>query len=119
MENYISMDSPLKIKGTKCSACLAICLEPLWTCSECGSESLEEISISPQGSIYTFTEVHVGFGHMANKVPYILAIIETEGMHKLTAVIENSNQSPNLEIGTKVRLSRIDETIGPVFEISL
>ncbi len=68
------------------------------------------------GIINTYTIVYVGFGHMADKVPYVLAIIEFPSKDKITAVIEDVTDFNSVKIGMSVALKRTDEKIGPVFQ---
>jgi len=71
--------------------------------------------LADKGLIDTFTIVHVGFGHMADKAPYVLAIVELGDNTKLTAILEDVSDFKTIKIGTKVSLKRIDEKIGYVF----
>mgnify|MGYP001283994583 CR=1 FL=1 len=67
------------------------------------------------GHIYTFTVVHVGFGHMAKKAPYVLAIVDFENQEKVTAVIEDVTNFDSIKIGDLVKWKRLDEQIGPIY----
>lgn len=74
--------------GTICNQCNFKVAEVLDGCPSCGSESIETVELKQTGSIVSFTVVHVGFGHMAKRAPYVLAIVQTEENVKLTTVID-------------------------------
>lgn len=104
--------------GLHCKACNFKYIESFITCPECGSENLEAVTLSGKGVIYTFTIVHVGFGHMAELAPYVLAIIETEEKVMVTTLIEGIADFSNIRIGLDVKFDRIEEKIGPVFRLA-
>lgn len=101
--------------GFHCKSCNLKIAESMFACPNCGSDHIETIPLKEQGSVYTFTVVHVGFGHMAEKAPYVLAIVETEENIKLTTVLEDADVN-QVVIGKKVKFKRNDEKIGPVFQ---
>ncbi|MCX7998771.1 MAG: zinc ribbon domain-containing protein, partial [Leptospiraceae bacterium] len=55
------------LKGKKCESCGFYMLEPSFACPNCGTDNLSDYSFNGNGSVYTFTVVHVGFGHLANR----------------------------------------------------
>lgn len=105
----------LEWKGTQCKECGFIVAEDVLDCPSCGSSNLESVPIPETGAIYSFTVVHVGFGYMAERAPYILAIIELDPATKLTTVLEDVSDLQKIKIGTQVKLKRIDDQIGPIF----
>ncbi|MDF3820835.1 OB-fold domain-containing protein [Leptospira sp. 96542] len=109
--------STITLLGTECSDCGFKTIEETKLCPSCGCDVLKEITVSPRGKIYSFTIVHVGFGHMADRAPYVLSIIETEDKIKLTTVLEDVNDFDSIQIGTLVEFKRMDEVIGPVFRV--
>ncbi|TGN19864.1 Zn-ribbon domain-containing OB-fold protein [Leptospira idonii] len=101
--------------GFHCKDCDLKIAESMFACPSCGSDRIETIFLKEQGKVYTFTVVHVGFGHMAGKTPYVLAIVETEENVKLTTVLEDADVN-QIAIGNKVKFKRNDDKIGPVFQ---
>jgi uncharacterized OB-fold protein len=77
--------------------------------------SIDQKIVPQTGVIYTFTIVYVGFGHMAERAPYVLTIIEAIDKSKLTAVLENVSDFNKVKIGESVKLKRIDEKLGPIY----
>lgn len=103
------------LHGKKCKSCGFIEIDPSYACMKCGSQELEAYSFQGDGTIYTFTVVYVGFGHMAEKAPYVLAIVDTVEGTKVTTVLEDIEKVETASIGMKVRFKRNDEKIGPIF----
>jgi uncharacterized OB-fold protein len=112
------MEKYLEFLGYRCEDCKFAVLEPIQSCPECGSQHLTTFSPSQNGKIYTYTVVYIGFGHMASRAPYVLAIIEMPDSLKLTAVLEDVLDFEQVVIGLDVSLKRVDETIGPIFSFS-
>ncbi|MCW7488316.1 Zn-ribbon domain-containing OB-fold protein [Leptospira meyeri] len=102
--------------GIHCKQCDFKVAEQTSGCPSCGSESIESVNLKPNGIIHSFTVVYVGFGHMATRAPYVLAIVQTEENVKLTTVVEGVTDFSTVKIGDKVRFKAIDEKIGPVFQ---
>ncbi|MCW7491474.1 OB-fold domain-containing protein [Leptospira sp. 2 VSF19] len=102
--------------GTICNQCNFKVAEVLVGCPSCGSESIQKVDLKQNGTIHSFTVVYVGFGHMATRAPYVLAIVQTEENVKLTTVIEGVTDFNAVKIGDKVRFKGTDEKIGPVFQ---
>jgi uncharacterized OB-fold protein len=105
-----------KLHGKKCKSCGFLQTEPAYGCISCGSMELDPFEFSGEGKIYTYTVVYVGFGHMAEKAPYVLAIVELEEGAKTTTILEDIQDVESAKIGMNVQFKRIDEKIGPIFK---
>lgn len=103
------------LKGKKCNACNFLMLEPSFSCPSCGSESLTDTEFTGEGSIYTYTVVNVGFGHLAAKAPYVLAIVELNEGLKVLTIVEDTNLE-TVSIGDKVKFKHMDERKEPIFQ---
>lgn len=92
----------------------------------------ERLPRDTTGVIYSFTIVHVGFGHMADKAPYALLMVEPESsdrsngsgnvtITKSADVIQMgilySPDISSLAIGQKVRFQEFDPEVGNVFTV--
>lgn len=104
------------LNGIVCHQCHCKVAEVLDGCPSCGSESIETVELKQLGTILSFTVVYVGFGHMAKRAPYVLAIVQTEENVKLTTVIDGVTDFSSVKIGDKVRFKTNDESIGPMFQ---
>lgn len=103
-----------ELKGKKCDSCGMLMVEPSFACPKCGNESLSDFVFEGTGKIYTFTVVMVGFGHLTNKTPYVLAVVELKEGLKILTVVEDI-EIKKAAIGLDVRFKRIDEKSGPMF----
>lgn len=104
------------LPGTHCKQCNFKVAELVDVCPSCGSESIETVDLKQNGIIHSFTVVYVGFGHMADRAPYVLAIVQTEENVKLTTVVEGVTNFESVKIGDKVRFKNVDPKIGPIFQ---
>ena len=103
--------------GKKCKTCDFQMLDPSFSCPNCGSSNLEQFTFSGKGKIYTFTLVMVGFGHLASRAPYILAIVELEEGLKILTIVEDLDKD-KVFIGNSVQFKRSEEGTGPIFTSS-
>lgn len=91
--------------GTKCLNCNKVFFPPRNICPECrrGSiEKREEIQLSGNGKILTFTIVHTPLKAFNLQVPYVMAIIELEEGPRVTAQIVNC-EIDEVKIGADVK----------------
>lgn len=102
------------LKGKVCKSCGFHMLEPSFICPSCGSENLGEHTFHGKGKVYTYTVVHVGFGHLANRAPYVLAIVELDEGLKIITIIEDMDIH-TVKIDMPVQFKRVEEGTGPIF----
>ncbi|MDI7196661.1 Zn-ribbon domain-containing OB-fold protein [Leptospira santarosai] len=107
------------LKGKKCDSCGFQTTEPLIACSQCGNPEISEIQFSGKGKIYTYTVVHVGFGHLAQRAPYVLTVVELEEKIKTMGILEGEISSvpvtESVKIDLPVQFQRDEPGIGFVF----
>jgi len=88
--------------GCKCEVCGKEHFPARPLCTECFSEALHPISLSQEGTIYSFTVVHMGVKGF--KTPYILAWVDL-GQSRLAAQLKwDAERADELKPGQKVRL---------------
>lgn len=104
------------MNGKQCKACNFNMLDPSFSCPNCGADDIVPITLSGKGTIYTFTVVNVGFGHLATKTPYILAIVDLEEGLKVLTIIEDGNKD-TVTIGDPVKFLKWDEREEPIFTV--
>ena len=105
------------MNGKQCKSCNFNMLDPSFSCPNCGSEELAETSFSGNGTIYTFTVVNVGFGHLATKTPYVLAIVDLQEGLKVLTIVEDANKD-TVSIGDSVKFLKWDEREEPIFTLA-
>ncbi len=103
------------LNGKQCGSCHFYMLEPSFICPSCGSGDLKNHSFEGEGVIYTFTVVMVGFGHLANRAPYVLAIVELKEGLKILTIVEGADKD-SVKIGDRVKFKHIEEGTGPIFQ---
>lgn len=115
--NYIhsyGQDSPWfaalsngELIGTRCKHCGFTTANPKLSCQNCYStDSTEWVKLPKEGKIHTFTVSYFGAEAFLDQTPFILALIEFEGVDTLllTRVIGLNPEEANLDwIGMKVK----------------
>ena len=109
------MNDIISLDGKQCGSCHFYMLEPSFICPNCGSEDLKNHSSQGEGIIYTFTVVMIGFGHLANRAPYVLAIVELKEGLKILTIIEGADKD-NIKIGDPVKFKHMEAGTGPIFQ---
>lgn len=102
------------LKAYKCKSCGGLFLPPIFACSYCGAEDFEEVELKGEGSIYTFTNVYMGYGNLKDKTPYCLALIELDEGLKVLSIVEDINVE-KVKIGDRVKLKYFDDANYPIF----
>jgi hypothetical protein len=102
------------LQGKLCKDCGFYMLEPSFLCPNCGSENLASYTFQGRGKVYTYTVVHVGFGHLASRTPYILAIVELAEGLKIITILEDLDID-KVEINQPVQFKRLEVGTGPIF----
>ncbi|XDD49773.1 Zn-ribbon domain-containing OB-fold protein [Leptospira sp. WS92.C1] len=108
------------LKGKKCNSCGFQMTEPSVACTNCGSSDTAEIRFSGLGKVYTYTVVHVGFGHLAKRAPYVLAVIELEEGIKTMGILEGEISGvsviESVKIDLNVRFTKEEPDTGFIFQ---
>lgn len=88
----------------KCSACLRTFWHPRPRCPHCGSDRVDWIRGSGEGTVHTFTVVRQsGDPYFKSKVPYAVAMIDLdEGVRIMTNIVETPLDA--LRIGMRVEV---------------
>lgn len=66
------------------------------------------------GTIYSYTIVHLGFGHMADRVPYALVLVDGDDGSQSLGIL--SSLTEEISIGMKVIQIQEDPEVGLVFQ---
>ncbi|EMO62462.1 PF01796 domain protein [Leptospira borgpetersenii serovar Pomona str. 200901868] len=106
------------LKGKKCDSCGFQTTESLISCSQCGSSKISEIQFSGKGKIYTYTVVHLGFAHLAQRAPYVLAVVELEEGIKAMGILEGEvSVTESVKIDLPVQFQRDEPGTGFIFSL--
>jgi uncharacterized OB-fold protein len=93
----------MRLEAAKCQQCGYLSFPPRLICPECGNKDFATISLKPEGTIITYTVIHVAADAFATQTPFPVAVIETAEGARLTAQVVDCRPD-ELAIGKKVRL---------------
>jgi len=94
-----------KLLGTVCTACGYRYATPKRHCMECGAEC-DWFELPQEGRVHTFTVCHFGSEEFLKETPFVLALIEFEGVNTLflTRLVGLDPADASLDwVGMKVR----------------
>lgn len=93
-----------ELRMQKCSECGHIRFPVGIICPKCYSEKYEWVKMSGKGTVYTFGITHYVYDkYFADKVPYVVAVIEVEeGPHMMGNI--TGFKLTDIKIGTPVEL---------------
>lgn len=105
-------DGTLSVR--RCEDCGALQHPPMPRCASCHGESLEWVAISPTASVYAYTVVyHPAHYALADKVPYVLAMVETEdGLKFVTDVVDCDPDGVVIGMPVQLRFETVADGIG-------
>jgi uncharacterized OB-fold protein len=93
-----------KLLIQRCTACGHVWHPPLPRCPECHGDSIEWTAASGRGRVYTYTVVyHATHAAMADKVPYISALVELDEGPRVLTNLRNCTEG-NVRVGMAVAL---------------
>ena len=88
----------------RCTECGVVVFGPATFCQSCSSPRLEQIELSTEGTLYSYTIVRVPPPGWPGPVPYVLGEVELpEGPHVLAEVIECAHDA--LAVGMSMVLA--------------
>ena len=91
-----------KILYNRCNKCEKDFLPPAYHCPTCGNDKLEIKEAKKEGTIETFTVVHVAPTDFIEEVPYIVGIVQLNDNLRIMARIKTT-QIDDIRIGDKVK----------------
>ena len=97
---WAEREGRLHLIGMKCSYCETLAFPAREICSSCGQpDGLGAHELSNTGTLYTFSEVHVGPNGFAT--PYVVGYVDLEDGVRVLAQIDGTVET--LTVGQKVR----------------
>ena len=98
----VADDGNPRLVGIVCGNCGARAFPPAPVCSECMSEDVRELELSPEGSLYAFSVVHVAPAEW--DTPYIAGYVDLpEGVRVFAHIIDADAGA--LEMDSPVQLT--------------
>ncbi|TQR21390.1 OB-fold domain-containing protein [Psychrobacillus vulpis] len=76
-----------------------------YVCPKCLKGKFEYLEVSSNGSVYSFTDIHIAPAEFADIAPYTIALIQLDEANvKVTARVNTP-----VQIGEKVELEKMDK----------
>lgn len=99
-----------RLEGARCTSCGAIAFPARIVCAHCRGRSLEPVALRPQGTVASYTVIHVATRAFRHEVPYALAVLDLADGARCTCQIVDVDPK-EIRVGMPVRLEfrRIQE----------
>jgi len=92
-----------RMEAKKCKGCGKIYFPPRLVCSECKTGNFEDVKLTDQGKLLTWTVIHVAPSQFVDQTPYAMGIVELDDGARLLAQITDC-EPEELKSGMKLRL---------------
>ena len=92
-----------RIMGQRCPACASVYVPPRGSCSRCGIPTEEEVQVSDQGVIESFTIVHIPIPGNPIKPPFIAANIRLDGTDMACLHLVSEVATEKVHVGMRVQ----------------
>ena len=101
-----------RLMGVKCSDCNKLMLPPRMICTKCNSRELEWHEFKGDGTLETYSILHVAPTFLKDNVPYVVGIIKLREGPMITGRITDvdATKSENIEIGMNVEIEFLKES---------
>lgn len=101
-----------RLMGVKCSDCNNLMLPPRIICTKCNSRELEWHEFKGDGTLETYSILHVAPTFLKDNVPYIVGIVKLREGPMITGRIADvdATKSENIEIGMNVKIEFLKES---------
>lgn len=106
-----------RLQATRCSSCRALHFPPRSRCHLCGSDDPNELQLSGQGHVLSFTRVFQPARGFRDAAGEVTALIELREGLRLIAQLTDVNPEevePGLEVEMVVRRLRADQEQGVI-----
>ena len=100
-----------KLVAAKCGKCISISLPPRPTCPKCTSLLMEPIELKGDGTLVSYTIIHMAPKLFSSRSPYPVGIVKLAEGPQLPGIIEGVRQE-DLWIGMRLTIGYSDERSG-------
>jgi len=91
------------LRGFRCRQCGLVTATWGLACSRCGKPGLEDVTLSPRGTVVAFTILHVPGDEFLNDAPYAYVVVELDGGGRITGWMPSVRSESDLRYGERVR----------------
>lgn len=100
---YREMRDNKRIVGIKCTRCGGVLLPPRPYCGLCYAPTGDWVAVSDEGTLLTYTEVHLPFIGQPTDPPYVYAFIMLDGADVQFPHILGGVEPEGIEVGMRVK----------------
>lgn len=103
----------------RCGDCGALQHPPMPRCAHCHGESLDWVTVTAGATVYAYTVVHhPAHFALADKVPYVLAMVETaDGLKFVTDVVDCDPDEVRIGMPVQLRFETVAEDLGLIHAV--
>jgi uncharacterized protein len=106
-----------RIQGGHCPSCAGVYVPPHATCPACRTGPMARVDLGDEGTITSFTVVHVPFHGMTVELPFVCAWIRLDGADVPFAHLIGDADPDDVEVGRRVQAVWVaDEDLAPTWE---
>ena len=98
-----------RFEGARCRACGKVAFPPRRVCPGCHGEAFDACVLPDEGTLVTWTVIHVAPRGFSRQTPYVVGIVELEGGARVTAQIVDASPA---ELDFGVHLRRVLRKVG-------
>lgn len=103
LARFLSCIREGRIVGQRCPACSSVYVPPRGACARCGIATEEEVEVSDQGVIESFTIVHIPLPGNPLKPPFIAANILLDGTDMACLHLVGEVPADQVHVGMRVQ----------------
>ncbi len=108
-------DGTARLIGTVCGDCEARVFPPVHVCPACMSENVSEAELSTEGSLYSWSVVHVAPKNWY--VPYVAGYVDLpEGVRVFTHVVDADPDALEMDMAVRLTTAVLGEAEGEPVE---
>ncbi|MFX1598091.1 MAG: Zn-ribbon domain-containing OB-fold protein [Promethearchaeota archaeon] len=104
IDQFYSFCEKGKLMASKCRDCGKTILPPRPLCPHCYSDNLEWTELKGEGTIVTYTAIHVAPPEFEDLVPYIIGVVKLDEGLPFIGMIKTDNFD-EVKVGTRVSIA--------------
>jgi len=110
IEQFYKACAEGKLLGVRCKKCGTVLVPPRSICPNCNSAEFEPTQLKGDGTLQTFTIIHVAPPQFTSLIPYAVGIVQLSEGPKISGIIKGIAKPEELKIGMKMTID-FDKTI--------
>jgi uncharacterized OB-fold protein len=106
VEEYLQNIQEGQFKVYKCVDCGMVIAPPSGSCYGCGNNKMDWATVSGNGTLVSFTVIHIAPDEFAEEAPYYIAIVELDEGTRVSARLLGYDplKPEEVKLGSKVKL---------------